>query len=211
MPDTIIRYSLPAEEVEIPEKEVLRYLGYLARGVGEEDLALAREHIPDVRSVMSPRACFGRFAIFLGQDGLIGLPWGEVTSADLTRNLKGCREVYVFAATIGLAFDRLLHRTFLRSMSDAAILQAVGAAAVEGFVDRLNADLKEEAAREGLLLKPRYSPGFGDFGLEQQRGLFRVLDPSRRIGLSLKENCIMTPEKSVTALIGIYEPEGETK
>ena len=203
MDATVLLYTVPQEELDIPEKEILRYLGYQVRGITEDDLAMVRSFLPGVRSVFSPKACYARFPVALLGEGWIELPYGKVQSFDLSRNLAGCRGIYMFAATVGLAFDRLLHRTYLRSMADAAMLQAVGAAAAEAFVDRLNDDLKMRAAAEGFSLKPRYSPGFGDFGLENQRGFFRVLEPPRHIGLSLKENCIMAPEKSVTALIGI--------
>ena len=207
MQSAVIKYSLDPEDLQIPEREVLRYLGYQMRSVSADDLAMASGHIPSVRAVLSPKACYARFPVRLYPDGIIELPYGRVCSFDLSRNLRGCSEIYMFAATLGIGFDRLLQRTFLRSMADAAVLQAVGAAAAEGLADRLNEDLKLMAQAEGLRLRPRYSPGFGDFGLENQRGFFRVLDPSRHIGLNLKDNCIMAPEKSVTALIGIYGEE----
>ena len=60
-----------------------------------------------------------------------------------------------------------------------------------------------EPAREGKELCPRYSPGYGDFALENQKGIFNLLSPSKYTGLTLKDNMIMVPEKSVTAVIGI--------
>ena len=56
---------------------------------------------------------------------------------------------------------------------------------------------------EGKFLKPRFSPGYGDLPLEMQRDIFRVLDCSRKIGLTLNESLLMSPSKSVTAIVGI--------
>ena len=204
MEHAVIRRSLSEDELDIPEGEVLRYLGYKVRDISDEDLEMVRSFIPVVREVLSPKACYTRCGIELREDGQILMPYGWVHSLDLSRNLAGCREIFICAATLGIEFDRLLRRTSLRSMADAAVIQSIGAAAAEEFIGRLNDELREEAASEGLSLKPRYSPGFGDYGLENQRGIFSVLEPARYIGLSLKDNCIMSPEKSVTAIIGIY-------
>ena len=65
--------------------------------------------------------------------------------------------------------------------------------------------------KEGLALRPRFSPGYGDLPLEFQRDFFRILRPQRRIGVTLTDACLMVPSKSVTALVGIYpaEPRAE--
>ena len=44
------------------------------------------------------------------------------------------------------------------------------------------------------------------FGMEKlQKELFRLLDVTRRIGVSLSESGLMVPQKSVTALIGVSD------
>ena len=52
--------------------------------------------------------------------------------------------------------------------------------------------------------RPRFSPGFGDVSLENQKHFFNLL-PCSKIGLSLMDTLIMAPEKSVTAFVGIYK------
>ena len=89
-------------------------------------------------------------------------------------------------------------------MAKASFLNAIGAAAVENVCDQLNEELCRIAAEEGKSLRPRYSAGYGDFSLENQRGIFDLLSPAKQIGLTLKDNLIMVPEKSVTAVIGLY-------
>ena len=113
------------------------------------------------------------------------------------------REIFIFATTIGLDYDRLVQRAHISSMAKASFLNAIGAAAVENVCDQLNEELRQLAAGEGKTLRPRYSAGYGDFTLENQRGIFDLLTPSKYIGLTLKDNLIMVPEKSVTAVIGI--------
>ena len=51
----------------------------------------------------------------------------------------------------------------------------------------------------GRMLKP-----YGDLDFEEAVSIFAVLDCPRRIGLSLNESLLMSPTKSVTAIIGLY-------
>ena len=56
---------------------------------------------------------------------------------------------------------------------------------------------------EGLSLRPRFSPGYGDFPLSMQTPIFDALDCPRKIGVSLNASLLMSPSKSVTAVIGL--------
>ena len=203
----IVRKIYKAQELTIDPREVLRYLGYKKELVTAEDLAQVEGFLPEARACMKPAACWGQFEVELLPEDKIRFPYGEVHSTDLSKNLKGgntvCREIFLFAATIGLEYDRLVQRARISSMAKASFLNAIGAAAVENVCDRLNEELRQLAASEGKSLRPRYSAGYGDYTLENQRGIFDLLTPAKYIGLTLKDNLIMVPEKSVTAVIGI--------
>lgn len=199
----IKRYTVDVNQLEINEYEALRYLGYVRSSISQEDIDMVKACIEEVRPILMPKACYDRYDISVNEDGHISMPYGEIVSHDLVRNMLGCKSMYMFAATIGPRFDMALNRARAISISKAAVYQSVGAAAVEALCDKLNVDLANKAISEGEKLRPRYSPGFGDMPLENQRGFFKILTPERHIGLTLKDNLIMAPEKSVTALIGI--------
>ena len=57
----------------------------------------------------------------------------------------------------------------------------------------------------------RFSPGYGDWALEEQKILFPVLDCAHAIGLTLTESCMMAPVKSVTAVMAITEDDEKDK
>ena len=90
----------------------------------------------------------------------------------------------------------------MKSMADALILDACAGAAIENVCDNLCADIA--AAVAPMYLTDRFSPGYGDLPLAQQFELCRVLDVSRRIGVTLSDGGLMIPQKSVTAVMGIY-------
>ena len=62
---------------------------------------------------------------------------------------------------------------------------------------------KAEAAEEGLYLRPRFSPGYGDLPLSCQPDFCRVLEAEKTVGITLTESFLMMPSKSVTAVIGV--------
>ena len=183
-------------------KEVARYLGYRRAAPPEADVAaLMEKAAAEMQSVMKPQAVFEIFD--LSEDNQ-ELRFADVTlhSRDLGRNLEGCSQVALLAATIGPQVDALIRRHSSLDPVYASILQATGAMFIEELVDLVNSEIKKIAAAQGLKTRPRYSPGYGDVPLVVQTDFFRLL-PCTRIGLTLMDTLIMAPEKSVTAFVGI--------
>ena len=126
-------------------------------------------------------------------------------SQALARNLKKCTRVLLFAATVGLELDRLIAKYSKLSPSRALVLQALGAERVEALCDAFLSDLKPFYREAGLSMRPRFSPGYGDLPLEVQKDFFALLDCHRKIGLSLNDSLLMSPTKSVTAVVGLFD------
>ena len=74
---------------------------------------------------------------------------------------------------------------------------------IEAYCDACQKELSTEAAKEGLYLRSRFSPGYGDFSLDYQKELLILLDAPKRIGLTVTDSMMLTPTKSVTAVMGL--------
>lgn len=188
---------------EIDWKEARRYLG-LHRPGGRVDPGLEGELLScgrELTAAARPRAVWRAFPLTLGEGG-VSCAGMEIPSAYLRRHLDGCTGVYLFAATLGAETDRLLRRSAVSGVSRAVILQACAASLLEAYCDECCARLAEEAAGEGAFLRPRFSPGYGDFSVVFQRPLLEALEAAKRIGLGVTETMMLTPTKSVTALVG---------
>ena len=133
----------------------------------------------------------------------IDMGFCKTQSHDLARCLDGCSQAVVLAATVGLDIDRLISRYSRLEPSVAVCLDAIGAERIEALCDVFCDELSTELTRNGYSLRPRFSPGYGDLPLELQRDIFKALDCPKVIGLALSESLLMTPSKSVTAIIGI--------
>lgn len=128
------------------------------------------------------------------------------SSKKLMKNLSGCKEAVIFAATIGAGIDMLIRRYERVEPARGLMLQAFGAERVESLCDRFNDEINEAAKKAGLNTRPRYSPGYGDLKLEVQPLMLELLNAEKRLGITLNESLLMTPSKSVTAIIGIERP-----
>ena len=187
--------------IHAPFDQVCRYLGCR----GELDPTLAervRALTAQVEEAAQPRTVSRVFPLtFLGGDKLALGPLA-VESAALRRNLAGCEEVILFAATLGVGVDRLIARANAGRVSDAAVYQAAGAALIEEVCDLAWEDLRRAGEAEGWHLRPRFSPGYGDFPLTCQGELLSALRAPETIGLTASDAMLLLPSKSVTAVMG---------
>ena len=198
-------YGMPDPD----RSEIYRYLGCGREPPGGQVRAAVERCVGELRAVSKPCALLEDYELRLPGDGRICFGGLLVRSRSLEKNLAGCGHVTVMAATLGVGPDRLIARASVGRVSDMVIFQAAAAAMIEAFCDMICGGLRREAEAAGSVLRPRFSPGYGDFPLEFQADLFRALDIPKRIGVTLTESFLMVPSKSVTALIGRAERRGE--
>ena len=179
--------------MRIDDKQICRYLKLYGRSPG----AALDERIKAMReaalAAIRPAHIWKRF------DDLSVVDAG---GSSLAKHLAGCHAVYLVCTTIGASFDALQRRTAATSPSDAFVLQAIGAAAIEEWTDETEEAIRREL-QDGETLISRYSPGYGDYPLAAQRNLLGLLDASRKVGVSLTDSLLMVPSKSVSAVIGV--------
>lgn len=194
---------MEARLTEIRREEALRYMGITAAPSAEmaRDLDRCAE---TVAAAARPKAVWRLFET--EEDGTLKGTNFRPEGEDV-RRLTGGGPVILMAATLGAEVERLILRTEGTSMSDALMMDALASAAIENVCDNLCCDLAREMAPRRLT--PRFSPGYGDFPLEQQKNMCDVLNVGRLLGITLTPGGLMIPQKSVTALIGLTETDGE--
>lgn len=126
-------------------------------------------------------------------------------SKSLGKNLLGCDKIILFGATLGVGVDQLLFRSSKTNMAKTVVLQACAAALLEEYCDECQDEIAEKMKQEGRFLRPRFSPGYGDFSIECQRNVIQMLDAAKTIGLTITDSLMMVPSKSVTAVIGVSQ------
>ena len=179
------------------KKEILRYCN--SKDLTPELEKLLNECTEEAKSVISYKVCYCILPVNI-KDITIDFNAFKVTSEKLALNLKKCENVIVFGATLGIELDRLIMKYGKLSPTKALFFQAIGATQIEALCDCFTKDIKNEL---NITLKPRFSAGFGDLDLLVQKDIFKILDCSKKIGLTLNDSLLMSPTKSVTAFVGI--------
>lgn len=184
------------------KKEAIRYLGYGKNAVDAQTLEMIEESFLVLQSAARRKSIYRIFDLSL--DGAKNIRFGglEVESKSLGKNLLGCDKIVLFGATLGVGVDQLLFRTSKTDMARTVVLQACAAALLEEYCDACQDEIAEEMKKEGRFVRPRFSPGYGDFSIECQRYVIRLLDSAKTIGLTVTDSMMMVPSKSVTAVIG---------
>jgi len=130
----------------------------------------------------------------------------QLASANLAAFLRNCNEVLIMGATAGEAIMQAIRNNLATdAVTRAMVFDATASEMTDGALDWLMDYTRRALVRErkGLLTR-RYSAGYGDFALENQQILYRLLELAD-IGVRITKESILIPEKSVTAITGIYQ------
>lgn len=176
-------------------KEAVRYLGYGTCAVDEKVLQLIQESFLELEKIANPRCVYRIFEISFPSSDCVSLGNLNIESRNLVKNLSGCKEAVLLGATLGTEVDRQIHKYEVLHITKAVVLQACATAYLEEYLD----DWQKTSGYK----RARFSPGYGDFSISFQKELLRILDTSKQIGLSVTEGYMLTPTKSVTAVIGV--------
>lgn len=188
------------KSVDIKENQILRYAGITGKEIPENIAELINKCLPDYERSADYKACFLEVPVNI-ENNTVSFDCFEITSHNLSTLLRGCDKAILVAATLGVKIDMLIKRAEVTSKAEALILNSIAIAGIEQYMAVLNEYFK--SMYKGYELRPRYSPGYGDVALEYQKVIINTLDTKRKIGVALSDSLLMTPQKSVSAIIGI--------
>ena len=191
----LIEYSIiPMEEIILNEYETANRLK-VSKGFTSAEIEKNLERLKDV---VNGRFSATRVLIKRPKEDTLDLGFGEFKSKILAKNLKDSREAFVFAVTLGMGVDRLLTKLSKTSTAEYFITDALASAMAEALMDEAERRVKGE-----ILTRPRFSPGFGDFTIEIQPRILSLLNAQKLLGITVNDSFLMSPVKSVTAVMGI--------
>lgn len=151
-----------------------------------------------LKKVLACRYAYIKVPISFKADNICDLGFGDIESHDLAKALKGCNEAYILGVTIGIGADRLISRLAVTSPAESFITDALASAVAESLCDYADNILRGEGE------KPfRYAPGYGDMSLVFQPAVLEALNADYTLGIRLNKSLLMTPMKSITAIMGI--------
>jgi hypothetical protein len=187
-PDEVLRFQGYKRGVDVPDPDV--------RALFEEAHALGRE-------LMAPRAVVRWSPVGEEAGGRLALADGPTfTIPGIAETWGRVREVAGAVVTIGGALEaRVAALWDARELPLAAMLDSVGSGAVESLAEHVNDLLCQQGIARGARVTNRISPGYGGWDVSEQNLLFHFVGGAP-IGVELNAACFMTPEKTITLLVG---------
>ena len=188
------------EKLKISPKEILRYMQ--CKEETDDIKNVIKEILPLVYDVLSPKGSFVYLPIRCNEDE-INIADTFFKSHSLAKNLKDCNFAIVFTLSLGINIDMLIKKHSVTSTLEAFCINAVATAAIEEYANRFCLEMAENLKNDGLYTHPRFSPGYGDLAIDNQITFLNLTNAHRLVGITLTENYMMMPSKSITAIMGV--------
>jgi len=192
-------------DIEIDRQRVLLSIGYRTnRKPSVRVGSVVDEHIETAHQLMEPAYSYiikdieavRRSCVFL--DGSI-----VFESEVMARLMEQCKMVTVFLVTIGSRLEKMVLRLGEDGLVlESAVLDAIGSVATEMVAEFVYGRVEEVAHAQGLCVSRRFSPGYCDWAIRQQKMIFRAMN-GNSMGIRLTKECLMLPRKSISGIIGI--------
>lgn len=158
-----------------------------------------------MRQLIRPGLIWDVFPVADADKGSVVLGNGKIlASKKMVHALRESEGVIMFIATAGKQVDVKIDQLMAEGrLADAYVADALASAAVESLVDRFHADIAEKLGHHGQRVGLRFSPGYCDWPVTDQRQVFASLD-HEAVGVELGDTFLMTPRKSVSGVFGIF-------
>lgn len=145
--------------------------------------------IRDIESVQKNRVSIG--------DSII------LESKVIARLLERCEKIVIFTLTIGNHLEEMVAYLAENGLVlQATVLDAIGSDAAEQLAVFVEERIRNIASSLGLSISRRFSPGYCDWDVDQQKMIFRALT-GNSAGVRLTKEYLMLPRKSISGIIGI--------
>jgi hypothetical protein len=132
-----------------------------------------------------------------GVEGSPGLFFGK----KIASLIQECDYVSLILTTIGDALPDRATEIQKKEPTDAYYLEHVGGWMADYLADRVDERIVRECGKNGYTTTMRYSPGYGDWTLDAQPEIFKLMEADK-ISVMLTDTYIMIPRKSVSAALG---------
>lgn len=184
--------------------DALRFMGVPKHGQSDELRRSVHDGFLKIQKIASPRSIWSRCSMELKHNASMTrlADYFDIESRDLLRLFSNSNSCLVMAVSLGSEVDRQISLAQRLNMLNGTILDACASVLADAYCDAVESEAAE-SLKEGEFMTMRFSPGYGDVPVKASEDIIDMLNATKRIGLSMTGSYMMTPVKSVTALIGI--------
>ncbi|MCF8346145.1 MAG: hypothetical protein K9G38_02950 [Bacteroidales bacterium] len=203
---SIIQYSLSPGEVKIQPQTVFRLMHMDEQPVPEPYRGIVEEEVARVSQYHD--ICGGYCVtehMLLNQSSASIEAEGETFFAGkrVVKDLTGAEKAAMFICTAGSSISGRIKMLFeTGDHIKGYVADIIGSVLAEEAMNVIQQRISDTFFQQGLKITNRYSPGYCEWDVQEQHKLFRFF-PDNFCGVTLTENALMTPAKSVSGIIGI--------
>lgn len=201
----IVRFGPETLSCHVDEFRALKYLGRHGQELTDELAIRFQNAIRLCERVAQPRGVARSFTIDREHPDGIVLEGSSLvlTGHNIARHLDGCTLACLLAVTLGMESERTIARLQATNPLDALLFDACASSMAEEAAQAASRRIAELADKVDLVPTKRFSPGFGDLPLELQDAFLQTIDAGKLLGIHTASSHLMTPMKSVTAIVGL--------
>jgi len=192
-------------DIEIDKQQVLRTVGYSNRRKPPSRISsLIDDNIKNAYELIEPSYSY----VILNIEGIrrscVFVEGSIVFKSDvMAQMMEQCKKVAVFLVTIGNQLEEAVCSLSEDGLVlEASVLDAIGSGATEKVAEYVHGRVEEVSRVQGLCTNRRFSPGYCDWAIRQQRMVFRAMNGTS-MKVRLTKECLMLPRKSISGVIGI--------
>ncbi|WP_423363624.1 hypothetical protein [Mycoplasma sp. P36-A1] len=177
---------------------IKRYLNYPNKDLDQTTQDNINKAIKIIQDNVQPIFTITKISIKTEMDKVIINNKVTIKSKDLVKYFNTTTQAYLISATLGKEIDLQIKRNLVIDIGVAYSLNAVATEYIEQYID-------EQLSKYTTNYKQRFSIGYGDSPLIKQTELLPLIKDKSNI--SVLENGILVPSKSVTAFVKIDNTE----
>lgn len=190
----------------INREEAFRYMGHKGEEIPQSIIKIADECEKALLENISPKYIYRVFDTEFSADGIIIKNTPLIFKGkDIAEHLQGCEKCVLMCATLSAGADKVIRQYEASGMEKAVVADCLASAAIEQVCNIAESEIQKALGDYNYTW--RFSAGYGDFPLDIQKDFLAVLNAQKRIGLNVTDSLILTPRKSVTAVMGISKNE----
>ena len=197
-------------QITVDSKKVLRLLG-AKKGRRISSASLRRIDLlsEEIEKMLKPQLSYRILTLSEVDKRGIRLSNGtRFNSPKLAKALAKAESVCCFVATVGPFVDMEINRLMQKQRyANAYVLDTLGSMSAENIVAQFYQRMARKQAKKGSGVSMRFSPGYCDWPIYDQRPLFNLFAKTDTPEVVLTKSCLMSPRKSVSGLFGLMPSE----
>lgn len=196
-------------ELALDIDQVLRGQGARPETIREQSpklVNLAERAFAEGTPLLRPRLIYSQLELKTVIHERLLLPGGgKLQGGLLAQHLSPAEEIVLVVCTIGEAIDSAIAEAFKADTLFGLSLDGLGNAAVEDLANQACSYFEQMARAKQLEVSIPLSPGMEGWPVEAGQDQIFGLVPAQKIGVKLNRSWMMSPNKSLSMVIGMGE------